>query len=132
MGDKILAGVGNLLQSNLRKSDVACRYGGEEFILIMPGAPLNILQQRAEEIRADIGNLNITHKGETFSEITVSVGVAACPLHADSAEQLVKAADDALYEAKHTGRNKVIVAREIHKRSTGEFSSSKVRSVASA
>ncbi|NKB37274.1 MAG: diguanylate cyclase [Gammaproteobacteria bacterium] len=117
VGDKILSELGNLLKNRLRKSDISCRYGGEEFILILPTAPVTILEQRAEEIRNDISNLSISFQCEIFNEITVSLGVAVTPMHADSATQLVKAADEALYQAKNTGRNKVVIAKDLCQRS---------------
>ena len=116
VGDMIIAEVANLMQSRLRKSDIACRYGGEEFILILPGAAMHILEQRAEEIRADIGNLNVSYNNKTLKGITVSIGVSAFPIHAQTTETLLKSADEALYEAKHTGRNKVMIAQKVKQR----------------
>ncbi|MFT7460220.1 MAG: diguanylate cyclase (GGDEF)-like protein, partial [Planctomycetota bacterium] len=124
-GDIILTEIAKLLQVKLRKADVACRYGGEEFILIFSGAPLNILEQRAEEIRSDISNYNVNYKGEKFENITVSIGISAFPLHAHSTENLLKTADEALYVAKHTGRDKVVVAKEIIQRKNNAGSENK-------
>ena len=113
IGDMILVEIAKLLQSKLRKGDIACRYGGEEFILILPGAPLNILERRAEEFRSNIQNLSINYRNKYYENFTVSIGVSAFPTHAESTEALLKIADEALYKAKHTGRNKVIVADKL-------------------
>ncbi len=126
VGDKILSEIGAVLQNKLRKSDIPCRYGGEEFILILPGAEVDILEQRAEEIRHTIDTLVIHYKNDVFADVTASFGVAAIPKHASSQEDLIKAADDALYQAKKSGRNMIVVAHEFK----NKVKASKVKSTA--
>jgi diguanylate cyclase (GGDEF)-like protein/PAS domain S-box-containing protein len=109
-GDVLLRKVGAFLQSNTRGEDIACRYGGEEFMLVLPGASLEDTQQRAEDIRTEIIALQVHHHGQPLRAITASLGVAAYPMHSTSDEDLIKAADQALYRAKARGRNRVEVA----------------------
>ncbi len=109
-GDLVLREFGLLLRLQIRGGDVACRYGGEEFLLIMGDTDLPTACERAEHLRRRIAALHIRYRGQTLQRITVSIGVAAFPAHASSAAQLVSAADAALYRAKHDGRDRVVVA----------------------
>ena len=109
-GDSLLRSLGKLLQSQVRQEDVACRYGGEEFIIILPDASLDVVQKRAEEIRQMVPRLQVYHRGQLLESITVSLGVAIFPEHGATPEDLVSAADDALYSAKNQGRNRVVIA----------------------
>jgi len=109
-GDTLLRELGQFLQTSVRVEDVVCRYGGEEFTVIMPNAPLEIVQQRAEQIRADIARLRIEYNGQLLGPISVSIGISAFPEHGECGEILVKGADTALYVAKHNGRNQVRIA----------------------
>jgi diguanylate cyclase (GGDEF)-like protein/PAS domain S-box-containing protein len=109
-GDTLLRELGSFLQHNTRGDDIACRYGGEEFTLVLPEATLEITRQRAEQIRASVSGLNIRDEGAVLGPITVSLGVAAFPDHAADPAGLLKAADEALYRAKASGRNCVVVA----------------------
>jgi len=109
-GDLVLAEVGQLLRTGIRGSDIACRYGGEEIALILPDAGLKVATERAESIRGKISNTRFIHEGRTIGPITASIGVAIFPDHADDAEGLLRAADTALYQAKHAGRDRVAVA----------------------
>ena len=109
-GDSLLRSLGKLLQSQVRQEDVACRYGGEEFIMILPEASLDVVQKRAEEIRQMVPRMQVHHRGQLIESITVSLGVAIFPIHGATHEDLLKAADDALYSAKKQGRNRVVVA----------------------
>jgi diguanylate cyclase (GGDEF)-like protein len=109
-GDALLRAVGQFLQSRIRGEDIACRYGGEEFALILPDAPLDATARRAEQIRQDAEGLRIDHGGEPLGPITLSMGVAAFPRHGATSELVLRAADAALYEAKRSGRNRVVVA----------------------
>lgn len=110
-GDTLLRAVGNLLQTYTRHSDIACRYGGEEFTLILPQATLQDTYNRANQFRLHIKQLHVLHNGETLRPVTVSIGVAVYPTHGQTDEQVMKAADLALYHAKETGRNRVVVAK---------------------
>jgi diguanylate cyclase (GGDEF)-like protein len=109
-GDALLRSVGRLLQDNIRTDDVACRYGGEEFVLVFPMICLKSLIARAQEIRGYIRQLSVEHHGQHLAPVTASFGVALSPDHGNTADSIVKAADAALYEAKRSGRDRVVVA----------------------
>jgi len=110
-GDLALRESGRLLRENLRKSDIACRYGGEEFALVLPDSSLPDASQRVEQIRVLIEKLEIRHGGQLMATMTLSAGVAAAPEHGSTMEELIRAADDALYAAKHAGRNCIVAYR---------------------
>lgn len=110
-GDAVLVSVATALQRWLRPSDIACRMGGEEFLLVLPNAPLAITRERAERVREAIGELVVSHQGHELPCVTISLGVAAVPDYADSMGTLLRCADEALYAAKRNGRNRVEVAR---------------------
>lgn len=103
-GDRVLVEVAGLLRRQVRGSDIACRYGGEEFVVVLPRTTLENALRRSEEIR-----LAIARERGRFHPVTASLGVALCPAHATNAEALLHAADQALYEAKRAGRNQVKV-----------------------
>jgi diguanylate cyclase (GGDEF)-like protein len=109
-GDVVLRELGALFQRHIRSEDIACRYGGEEFLLIMPEAPLEIVRHRAEELRIMVKDLLRIRWQEKTLAITISLGVAAFPNHGYHVKDIVNAADAALYQAKARGRNQVIVA----------------------
>jgi diguanylate cyclase (GGDEF)-like protein len=106
-GDALLAAFGKLLAEHSRGEDIACRYGGEEFTLILPEAPPETALQRAEAIRAAVETMRVQHMGRDLPQVTVSIGVATFPADGDSPEALLRVADEALYRAKHGGRNRV-------------------------
>jgi diguanylate cyclase (GGDEF)-like protein/PAS domain S-box-containing protein len=107
-GDAMLSALGKSLKASVRSSDIACRYGGEEFILILPDATAPEAAKRAEAVCGHVRNLNITYENKSLS-VTISVGVAAFPEHGGSVDAVIRCADDALYEAKKTGRDKVVI-----------------------
>jgi diguanylate cyclase (GGDEF)-like protein/PAS domain S-box-containing protein len=109
-GDVVLHSVGVFLTKNTRADDIACRYGGEEFVLILPNADLASTESRAQKIREAAKRLDISHLNKPLGAITISVGVAAFPQHGSSPSQLMAKADGALYHAKKSGRDKVVVA----------------------
>ncbi len=109
-GDAVLAQFGKLLQAMSRSEDIACRYGGEEFTLILPDASLDAAQARAEAIRAAVETMRVPHLGKVLPQVTVSIGVAGFPVHGNNQESLMQMADAALYRAKHAGRNRVQIA----------------------
>jgi len=111
-GDIVLRELGRFLQKNVRASDIACRYGGEELILILPDASLVDTKQRAEQIRQDVKELQIEYHHQALDAIAISVGVAAFAEHGSTAEELIAAADRALYQAKAQGRDRVITANK--------------------
>jgi len=109
-GDAVLRGIGQLLPRAMREGDMPCRYGGEEFAVILPGADLAQTRQRAEAIRTAIERWKPQHEGHSFEQVTVSIGIAAFPLNGNSWQAALKAADEALYAAKRGGRNQVAAA----------------------
>ncbi len=84
--------------------------GGEEFVVILPEAPLDDTLKRAEQLREGIKQLQVRHYDQTLGAVTVSIGVAAFPEHGSTAEAIMQAADAALYRAKREGRDRVVVA----------------------
>ncbi|HBB15558.1 MAG TPA: hypothetical protein DCZ97_00630 [Syntrophus sp. (in: bacteria)] len=110
-GDQILRELGIFLQNHIRLTDIPCRYGGEEFTLILPEADITFTQQRAEQIRIGAAALRVSIQGQTLAEITISQGVAVFPGNGESGEELLRAADEALYRAKQQGRNHVVLAK---------------------
>jgi len=109
-GDAVLQALGGFLHRNVRGGDIACRYGGEEFTLVLPGTTLEVAQQRAEQLCEGIRALNIDFKNQFLGPLTLSIGVATFPTHGDSREMILQAADVALYQAKGNGRDRVVVA----------------------
>ncbi|OGB82079.1 MAG: hypothetical protein A2496_22825 [Burkholderiales bacterium RIFOXYC12_FULL_60_6] len=111
-GDVVLEKVGILMKTHTRGHDVACRYGGEEFLLVMSDTPLEVARQRAEALREGIRSLDIVYKTQSIA-VTASFGVAAFPDSGADRDQLLKAVDVALYEAKTSGRNRVVTANPV-------------------
>ena len=111
-GDALLRELGDFLKRRIRGEDVACRYGGEEFLLIMPEATLEAAQQRADLLRQGSKGLRVRDAGQSFGGITLSLGVAIYPQHGRTMDSILRAADAALYRAKQEGRDRVIVAEE--------------------
>ena len=109
-GDTVLRGIGQLIQQSVREGDMPCRYGGEEFVVILPGADLAITRQRAEDLRLAIARWHPESGNKALAEVTVSIGVAAFPDHGLTWQAVVQQADKALYAAKHAGRNRVVAA----------------------
>jgi diguanylate cyclase (GGDEF)-like protein/PAS domain S-box-containing protein len=110
-GDILLRELGTLLQKNIRGEDIACRYGGEEFTLILPEGSAEVTQQRAEALRESIKRMNVLHRGRPLGPITASLGVAVFPEHGRSGEALLQAADASLYQSKDSGGDKVTTAK---------------------
>jgi len=108
-GDAVLAGAGEVIRRMLRATDAAGRYGGEEFLLVLPGTDLAGARVVAERVRAAIEETGFDVGVEAPHRVTVSVGIAELG-DGQSVEALVAAADEALYEAKVAGRNRVVVA----------------------
>jgi diguanylate cyclase (GGDEF)-like protein len=109
-GDVVLREIGDFLQKHVRGEDIACRYGGEEFVLILGEAPIAVAQQRAEQIRAGIRQMAVRYRGQSLGSITASLGVASFPEDAQTSDVLLHAADQALYRAKAAGRDRVMAA----------------------
>ncbi|MGA2000058.1 MAG: diguanylate cyclase [Terriglobales bacterium] len=109
-GDILLREVGALFSSQIRGGDIACRYGGEEFLIILTDANLNAARQRAETLKGQVRSLQVHHRGQTLRQVTVSIGIAAYPDNGTSAQEMITAADKALYLAKTSGRDRIVVA----------------------
>lgn len=105
-GDQVLTSLGAQLAGMARAGDVACRYGGEEFILFMPGMALDTACDRAEELRTSFAQ-NVVTYGDLKLHATLSIGIAVYPQHGTSADELIRCADIALYQAKDAGRNRL-------------------------
>ena len=112
LGDVVLRDMGEFLSNNIRESDIACRYGGEEFILIFPHANLENTHKRAEVLRKKIKRLNFRFQQHHLESVTVSIGVANFPRHGLTAEDAIHYADLALFEAKKQGRDRTIIYTE--------------------
>ncbi|MGH9691315.1 MAG: sensor domain-containing diguanylate cyclase [Candidatus Acidiferrales bacterium] len=108
-GDTLLRALGDFLSQRTRGQDVACRYGGEEFAIILAGASVDAASTRAKLLREELEQLIVEHGGQVMGKITVSIGVSGFPNHGATSEELVHAADLALYRAKAEGRDRIIV-----------------------
>ena len=106
-GDEVLRAFGALLAEHARTEDIVCRYGGEEFLMVMPKMPLVIARERAAALLKLVQSQTVSF-GELRIRITTSIGIAAIPEHSDTAEGLIRCADEALYLAKRNGRNRVV------------------------
>ena len=109
-GDAVLRDLGVLLFDHFRGEDVACRYGGDEFIIVLLDASLEKTRERAVRLCEHARHLSIHFEGQAFEMITLSVGIAAFPEQGSTSAEILKAADIALYRAKHDGRNRVVMA----------------------
>ncbi|HJV66979.1 MAG TPA: GGDEF domain-containing protein [Geomonas sp.] len=109
-GDMVLREFANLLERQLRGSDLACRYGGEEFILILPEASRESAREKAEMIRESVKQLKLFSGSRPLGKITISAGIALFPADGENSHQLLTAADAALYRAKEAGRDRVETA----------------------
>lgn len=109
-GDIVLKEVAQVFGAKIRSGDMVCRYGGEEFAIILPDVTADAAYQTAERIRAAIADLTVTSGLALHTDLSVSIGVALFPQDADSSGDLLRRADAALYRAKHEGRNQVVLA----------------------
>lgn len=109
-GDSVLQTLADLLRSQLRGEDVVCRYGGEEFTLILPEASLEATRHRAEQLREAVKQVIPRFRGQSLEAVTLSIGVASFPQNGDTGEALLRTADSSLYQAKQQGRDRVVVA----------------------
>jgi len=113
-GDFVLTAVAGLLRIHIRSSDIVCRYGGEEFALVLPETSLESVQLRAEDIRGAIKRLDLRHQDVPLGSITASIGIALFPDHSDDPKSLLRASDQALYDAKGAGRDRIIISPSLH------------------
>jgi diguanylate cyclase (GGDEF)-like protein len=109
-GDTLLRELGNLLEQRTRGQDVACRFGGEEFALILTGASLEAAAKRGELLCDEVRKLTVVHKAHTLGKISLSIGISGFPGNGTNSEELVQTADQALYRAKAEGRDRVLTA----------------------
>jgi len=109
-GDELLVALGHLILTLVRAEDIPCRWGGEEFLLIIPGASLEVTLGRAEQLRQGVKQLHEQPPGKFLHPVSISAGVAVFPGNGESADVLIRAADAALYQAKRDGRDRVVTA----------------------
>jgi diguanylate cyclase (GGDEF)-like protein/PAS domain S-box-containing protein len=109
-GDLLLKALGAYLVSHVRAEDIACRYGGEEFVVILPEASPDMARSRAQELWQGVQGLQVNLRGDLLRGVTTSIGVAAFPAHGRTAADVLRAADAAMYAAKRLGRDRVEVA----------------------
>lgn len=108
-GDMVLREMGRAMNEGFRGSDIACRYGGEEFLLFLYDTSLEVAEKRAEELSQKIKHIQIKYGATVLEKITISQGIAMFPENGTTAEELIEAADKALYKAKHEGRDRIVV-----------------------
>ncbi len=109
-GDAVLRELARTFQALLRAEDIVCRYGGEEFLVVLPETTPTTAQETAERLRNAVQAIQIQHYGQELNGITLSIGIACYPEHATDTKALVHAADAALYQAKNSGRNRSVLA----------------------
>ena len=112
-GDAVLRAIGKYMLSAARGEDIVSRYGGEEFVLVMAPAPQGRVWERAEKLRQGVQNLEIEYEGRRVGPITISVGIGIFPDHGGNGHEVLRVADAALYEAKRSGRNCVVVGDKV-------------------
>jgi len=112
-GDTLLRELGEFLRTRTRREDIACRYGGEEFVLVLPEATIEVTRQRGERLRDEFKRLNVQHRGQSLGAVSLSIGVAVFPDHGLTVEDLLRASDQALYRAKAEGRNRVVLGERV-------------------
>jgi diguanylate cyclase (GGDEF)-like protein len=106
-GDVVLKHIGEILKRSVRQGDVACRFGGEEFVVVLPGTGATEAFEVAERVRQSVQKLEVMYRNQSLGRSTVSLGIAVYPLAGETPAQLIEAADQALYAAKNAGRDRV-------------------------
>ncbi len=109
-GDTVLCELAAQMHSLVRNEDIVCRYGGEEFAIVVPEVSMDVLRDRAEALLARIRDVKVDQRGQIIGPVSASIGIALFPSHGDAPAELLKAADRALYRAKELGRDRVEVA----------------------
>jgi len=108
-GDALLREFGRILRAHLRKSDISCRYGGDEFLLVLPDSSVTDTQDRLEEIRTALKKLQIRYGEQMLDMITLSAGITQTPEHGITASELLQTADKAMYAAKQAGGDRIVI-----------------------
>jgi diguanylate cyclase (GGDEF)-like protein/PAS domain S-box-containing protein len=116
-GDVILRELGKLLHENVRKSDIACRFGGDEFVLVLFDSPLEASCQHLENICTLVKELNIWYGNQLLGMVTLSVGLVEASMDGLTAEEILRAADEALFAAKRAGRDRIVTFHDLVKKS---------------
>jgi diguanylate cyclase (GGDEF)-like protein/PAS domain S-box-containing protein len=111
-GDMVLQSLADLFRSNFRSDDIICRYGGEEFAIILPESSTQDALTRAEALRLATKDLKLVHHGRPLDPVTLSIGIAGFPDHGESSQELLDRADKCLYQSKAKGRDRVTLARD--------------------
>ncbi|MDH4164484.1 MAG: diguanylate cyclase [Nitrospirota bacterium] len=114
-GDLLLKEFGAFVRKHIRHGDYVCRYGGEEFVVVLPHSRTEATRKRAEELRRGLPAMICEHLGKRLGGVTVSIGIAQCPEDGQTAELLLRSADEALYRAKERGRDRIEIAGEDRK-----------------
>jgi diguanylate cyclase (GGDEF)-like protein len=109
-GDLILRTMGELFLRHFRGDDVICRYGGEEFAIILPESSAKDAAKRANLLRIEASKISMRHLGQVLDSVTLSIGVATFPENGSTTEQILRMADQCLYQSKTEGRDRVTVA----------------------
>jgi diguanylate cyclase (GGDEF)-like protein/PAS domain S-box-containing protein len=109
-GDAVLRRMAEVFRDHFRGDDIVCRYGGEEFAIILPESTAKDAAKRANVLRAEARKITLLHQGQVLDPVTFSVGVASFPEHATSVDEILRAADQSLYQSKADGRDRVTVA----------------------
>jgi diguanylate cyclase (GGDEF)-like protein len=112
-GDAVLKELGRILQSDIRGDDIATRYGGEEFIVLFYNTDAETAKNRAESLRLSVSMLQVKYGAQQVGPITISIGISVYPNDGKNPLELIDAADKALYSAKNTGRNRVVLFSDI-------------------
>jgi diguanylate cyclase (GGDEF)-like protein len=110
-GDVVIQAFGRVLQNAIHAGGIACRYGGEEFIILLPGIIIEEAYKRAESLHEMTNQLTLNYGNCLLKKITISIGIAAYPQHGKTAQEIITAADKALYQAKSSGRNNTIIQK---------------------
>ena len=111
-GDEVLKFVANILIQNSRGNDIACRFGGEEFIVVFVNTQIQKVYPYLEKIRKEINKVKLYYEGGFLPQITISIGVSEAPTHGLTSERIIRCADKALYAAKEAGKDQIAVAQE--------------------
>ncbi len=109
-GNALLSALGDLIKTKVREEDIACRYGVEEFLLVLPGTTLSSTRNRADQVRRAVKTLQVRWQNQLLKSTTISLGVAVFPVHGETDEKVIAAADAALSRAKQAGRDRVETA----------------------